>query len=139
MKLKVRSAHDSDTYLDFARIPRDYRKNERHQPLGRGEVCRVFCVETGKEWFVILHGAPAKLGATIRIDEHVRQKLGVHRDEEYDFRYCPKVALGAGAYCLPFRLLGQPLEREERALAVGEPGHLRFRLYCWSGPLEVAS
>jgi hypothetical protein len=85
VKLKVRSAHDSDTYLDFARIPRDYRKNERHQPLGRGEVCRVFCVETGKEWFVILHGAPAKLGATIRIDEHVRQKLGVHRDEEYDF------------------------------------------------------
>ena len=85
MRLEVRSASDSETYLDIARIPREHRKNPQGQLLERGEICRVFCRDTGKEWFVVLHGAPAKIGATIRIDDHVRERLGVRSHHSYEF------------------------------------------------------
>jgi hypothetical protein len=85
VRLEVRSASDSETYLDIARIPREYRKNRRGQLIDRGEICEVFCEDTGKRWFVVMHGAPAKMGATIRIDDHVRKKLGVQSRQAYEF------------------------------------------------------
>lgn len=85
MKLEVRSASDSETYLDIARIPREYRKNRHGQLIDRGEICQVVCQDTGKEWFVVLHGAPKEMGATIRIDDHVREHLGVKSHQTYEF------------------------------------------------------
>ena len=85
MKLEVLPASDSETYLDIARVPREHRKNRQGQLIDRGVVCRVYCGDTGKEWFVILHGAPAKKGATIRIDDHVRKRLGVTSHQTYEF------------------------------------------------------
>lgn len=85
MKLEVHSAMDSDTYLDYARVPREYRKDRHGQPIERGAVCRVYCAETGREAFVILHGLDPGEGQTIRIDEHVRQKLNVKNHHAYDF------------------------------------------------------
>ena len=85
MKLEVRPASDSETYLDIARIHREYRKNRQGQTIDRGAVCRIYCVDTGNEWFVIIHGAPASAGKTIRIDDHVRHRLGVEKNRTYEF------------------------------------------------------
>jgi hypothetical protein len=109
MKLEVRSASDSETYQDVARVPRAYRTNRRGQLLDRGEICQVFCHDTGKQWFVIMHGAPATKGATIRIDDRVRERLGVHSGKTYEFEFhqaddCGKIWWALNATDIRFRL-----------------------------------
>lgn len=108
MKLEVRSASESETYLDIARIPREHRRDRYGQPIERGEICRVFCEDTGREWFVVLHGAPAERGATIRIDDHVRERLDVkcHRTYEFDLQqadFCGQVRWAIHATDIRFR------------------------------------
>jgi hypothetical protein len=84
MRLEVKDISTHDMYLDMARIPRRYRQTRQGQLISSGAVCRIYCAKTGKECFVIARGLTSNL-PRIRIDYHVRQRLGVVPDETYDF------------------------------------------------------
>ena len=88
MRLEVRSGLHDDNYLDIARIPREHRKTRHGQPIDSGSVCRIYCIDTGKEAYVIARGL-AGHAPRIRIDHHVRQRLGVSNHTTYDFDLKP--------------------------------------------------
>ena len=79
MKLEVHSALVDENYLDIVRIPRDLRTTRHGDPIESGSVCRIYRADTGKEAYVVARGLGGER-AKIRIDYHIRQKLGVsHR------------------------------------------------------------
>jgi hypothetical protein len=84
VKLEVRSGLHDDNHLDTARIPVKYRKTRQGILIDSGSVCRIYCIETGKEAYVIARGLAGD-APRIRIDHHVRQKLGVTNHQTYDF------------------------------------------------------
>ena len=85
MKLKVGLGFQRDRYEDIARIHRKYRKTRHGDSIPSGKVFHVYCVETGREAFLIARGLASSKERQIRIDYQVRQKLGVKSGQHYHF------------------------------------------------------
>ena len=123
MKLEVHSALEDENYLDIVRIPRDFRTTRQGEPIESGSVCRIYCADTGKEAYVVARGLAGE-EPRIRIDCHIRQKLGVSHRQTYD--YLSQRHSGAA--------LGSTIEvrlRNGRSLMVApefNAGHLRALL-----------
>lgn len=84
MKLKVHHLSEDEVYQDIARIPPDYRKNPEGRTIDRGAICRLFCRESDKTVYIILHGTTLN-GADIAIDNRTRRILDVKPGHQYDF------------------------------------------------------
>ena len=87
MKLEVREGFERERYEDIARIHYSYRKTSQGEAIESGKVFRVYCIDTGKEAFLIARGLKSGEEPRILIDYQVRQRLGVVKGQTYDFEF----------------------------------------------------
>lgn len=94
VKLKVQQSKEADVYRDLARIPEQFRKDHRGHKITEGSICQVQVGE--HRALVILRGSDSQ-EPIVRLDERIRNRLGVENDQAYEFR------LSKGGPCTPFR------------------------------------
>ena len=84
--LKVGVAKVEDVYKDIVRVPEANRKNDCDRNITEGSVCKVRVASNRTEVYAILRGN--RDGDTeIKIDEYLRNKLGIEKGKEYEFTF----------------------------------------------------
>lgn len=82
MELVVHRLCRAEVYRDLARIPQRYRIDRNGHAIEEGQVRRIRVAL--KTAYVILRGDTASTEPTIRLDDKVREKLGIHLGQKYD-------------------------------------------------------
>ncbi|MFA5858178.1 MAG: hypothetical protein WC955_03850 [Elusimicrobiota bacterium] len=83
MKLKVRQAYEKDIYRDTIRIPEQHRLDQRGTLITEGTVCQVKV--NSKKIYAILRGDNNNSAAELKIDERLRNRLGLNINDDVDF------------------------------------------------------
>jgi len=86
-RLKVRPLAEEDIYKDIVRIPKDHRKDTKDSTIEESTVCWI--EGTPHRSVAVMRGYQISAAAEIRMDERMRDRLGVQLDEIHDFKFRP--------------------------------------------------
>ncbi|MEK7558462.1 MAG: hypothetical protein AAB507_01390 [Patescibacteria group bacterium] len=84
--LKVGGVKTEDIYKDIVRVSAANRKNDCDRDIVEGSVCKVVVASNQKERYAILRGNKGS-DTEIKIDEYLRNKLGIEKGKEYEFTF----------------------------------------------------
>jgi len=84
IRLRVEAADREDVYRDIARMPEAYRTDCKGRRISEGEVVKLTTRE--RSVFVLARGCGNSTEPIIRLDERVRNRLGVYTGQEAEFR-----------------------------------------------------
>lgn len=82
-RLKVLGARSDDVFGDLVRVNESLRRDTDGNLVAAGAICRVST--GGKSILVKARGLPHEEGEVIRLDEVLRDRLGVRNGEEREF------------------------------------------------------
>lgn len=87
MQLETKQLEKEEIYRNIVRVFDNERVDERSKKvIEEGEIARITVRETGKSIYVILRGN--KNGEkTIKIEEYLRNRLGVDLNTKYEFYF----------------------------------------------------
>jgi len=85
MKLKVCCADNEDVYRDIVRVPEKHRLGPKGCVIVEGSVCEI--ATGGRSAYGILRGYDKSSDPIVRIDERMRNRLGIKVGEEVDVSF----------------------------------------------------
>lgn len=85
-ELKVCQILKEDVYKDIIRVPEHFRVNENGENIVEGSICLVSVDAVKSKTYAILRGSD-DTEPCLKIDERLRNKLGVHPGETHRFTF----------------------------------------------------
>lgn len=83
MRLTVRKMKRENIWRDCIHIPEVHRKDPSGARIKEGTICKI--VADGRTTYVYVRGVEDDTGPIVKIDEKMRNDLGVTVGTEYDF------------------------------------------------------